>query len=82
MSRIVDKNQLQSYFPQATHIFRTSGTREGTIIKFNTFYLKIYDDDKEDTYIVEIYRYGCNDPVMIDSVPLKNMREYAAALCG
>ena len=79
MSRSIDKNELANYFPGAYSIFHTTGTKEGVILKFDTFYLKIYDDDEcEDSYRIEIYKYGCQGPIVFTSVPYNRMREYAS----
>ena len=81
MSRVVDKTQLANYFPfPPWQVITTRGTQEGVILKFHTYYLKIYDDDVEDSYIVESYRYGCNEAIGTDKVPANRMREYACRL--
>lgn len=74
----VDKSYLAKLFKQPCTCFQTSGTQEGTILKFATFYLKIYDDEDNNSYNVQGYRY--NSPVRIidDHVPVNKMREYAA----
>ena len=80
MSIAVDKDQLASYFPYPCESFYTTGTREGVILKFVNMYLKIYDD-KEDIYLIEVYRYGWQNPISVDKVPSKRIREYATQLC-
>lgn len=73
-----DKDNLAELFRQPCTSFRTTGTQEGVILKFHSFYLKIYDDDCEDRYIVEGYRYFHNFPSFCDKVPVSQMRSYAA----
>jgi len=78
----VDKNQLANYFPYPPwKVVETRGTREGLILKFRTFYLKIYDSKEENSYTVEMYRYGWNQPFQIDKVDSNKFREYAAQFC-
>lgn len=73
-----DKDNLAELFRQPCTSFRTTGTQEGTILKFHSFYLKIYDDSRDGLYIVEGYRYGNDVPLFCDKVPVSQMRSYAA----
>ena len=74
----IDKNQLASYFPCSCQVVPTRGTREGLILKFETFYLKIYNDNSENYYIIEEYQYGIELPLNINRVHINQMREYAS----
>lgn len=78
MSRNTDKSNLAELFRQPCTSIQTTGTQEGVILKFRSFYLKIYDDNREDGYIVEGYRYFHNSPLFCDKVPVTQMRSYAA----
>lgn len=74
---IDNKDQIASYFKFPCEVIKTRGTQEGMILKFATFYLKIYDDNVENTYIVEGYRYDCPALIFRDVVAANRMREYA-----
>lgn len=73
-----DKDLIPTYFKYHCEVIKTRGTQEGMILKFATFYLKIYDDNVENTYIVEGYRYDNSGLVFRDIVPANQMREYAS----
>lgn len=74
-------NQLANYFKHCNcEIIETSGINDGTILKFDTFYLKIYDAENSSTYNIQKYMYGCNQPVSVDDVPYNRMREYISRL--
>lgn len=75
-----NKDELSNYFPYPCEIVETTGIGEGTILKFKTFYLKIYNGDNENTYIIKKYRYGCDKVISTDEVPYNRMREYALQL--
>lgn len=55
----------------------TRGTEEGVILKYNCFYLKVYNNTSEN-YIVQGYRYGDETPRFEDNVPLTRMMDYAS----
>ena len=74
-----DIDLLISYFPcKPWQVIETRGTREGLILKFKSFYLKIYNANSENVYLVEGYRYGCNRLLLSDKVDYNKMREYAS----
>ena len=73
-----EKDKIASYFKYPCEVIKTRGTQEGIILKFATFYLKIYDDNVENMYIVEGYRYDNTALVFRDKVAGNRMREYAA----
>ena len=54
--------KLSNLFPIQCSIHKTRGTHEGIIVKFNTFYLKIYNNDNIE-YRIQGFRYDY--PVMI-----------------
>lgn len=74
----VDKRYLAKLFKRPCKCFQTSGTQEGTILKFATFYLKIYDDETNNSYNVQGYRYDSPMRILDDHVSANMMREYAA----
>lgn len=73
-----NKDEIASYFKYPCEVIRTRGTQEGMILKFATFYLKIYDDNVENLYIIEGYRYDSSGIIFQDKVPATQMREYAS----
>lgn len=79
MARNTDKSNLAGLFRQPCEEIRTTGTQEGIILKFQSFYLKIYDDDHDDLYIVQGYRYNASVPMFVDKVSVREFRRYAAS---
>lgn len=79
MIRCTDKYELYTMFPiRATASFQTTGVQDGMVIRFRTFYLKIYDHQSDYAYIVEGYRYHQMNPVFIDTIPVSKFRNFAA----
>jgi hypothetical protein len=73
------KNELASYFPLPCKRIDTSGLQKGIILKFKTFYLKIYDTEKvESTYTIAGYLYKFQNPVFVDYVKVNDIRRYAS----
>jgi hypothetical protein len=62
-------DDLQRFFPLPSELLYTEGIGDGIILKFKTFYLKIYDDDYGDGYVIYGYRYHINTPVFTEKVP-------------
>lgn len=73
-----DKSELKDLFPLPCTLVETRGIGNGIILKFKTFYLKIYDDPKEDSYIVKGFRYTESNPVFEDNIRTNRFREYAS----
>lgn len=71
-------NDLAKLFPWHCSCVKTRGTQEGTILKFPTYYLKIYDGKNGNSYIVQGYRYDSGNPIFTDNIPVSKMREYAS----
>lgn len=78
MAMYMDKSNLVELFKQPCEKIQTTGTQEGIILKFQSFYLKIYDDHDE-SYIVQGYRYNASVPMFVDKVSAKEFRRYAAS---
>lgn len=74
---MIQMDQLPELFPLPCQSFMTQGLQKGMVLKFRTFYLKIYDDPNSSAYIVQGYRYDKQNPVIIDKVPWTTMRRYA-----
>jgi len=77
MLRQTDKDHLHEMFPLPSTSYQTSGTQLGVILRFKTFYLKIYDDDVEDSYIIHGYRYKESIPVFVKNISWFKLREFA-----
>lgn len=73
----IDKNELYKLFPLPCESIETTGEGDGIILKFNTFYLKIYDGQM-DEYIIKGYRYNTQIPVFEDVVKYVDIRRYAS----
>ena len=74
-----DKEWIQSLFPMPSRMFTTTGMTEGLILKFRSFYLKIYDaDNGKSDYMIQGYRYDKDHPVFEDYVNRSDMRKYCA----
>lgn len=77
---MVDYTQLDSIhelFPIPCESYETTGFADGVIIRFKTFYLKIYDDEHENAYIVYGYRFNETQPVFIYRVQWKDFKTFA-----
>lgn len=73
-----EKSELYNYFPLPCVTVHTTGMQLGIILKFRTFYLKIYDaDNVQNSYIVEGWRYRDPRRVFEDVVSVNRIREYA-----
>lgn len=72
-------NNFQELFPRAYECISTRGTAEGTILKFENLYLKIYSADGESKYDIKGYRYGKHEdlPIFEDIVASSDLRDYA-----
>ena len=75
---IYDKNDLHEMFPLPSLNIPTRGNATGIILKFRTFYLKIYDDVNDESYIVQGYRYNESLPVFNNVIPAFQIREFAS----
>jgi hypothetical protein len=64
-------------FPLPSRMIETRGTQEGMILKFKTFYLKIYDDGVEDSYVVQGFRYKEKRPVFVETITSYQFRAFA-----
>ena len=74
-----DKSNLYELFQLPCVPVPTSGTQLGMILRFRTFYLKIYDTDEyEDVYNIKGFRYNETNPVFEENVPGFRMREFAS----
>lgn len=70
-----DDNELDEIF--GVKSIETRGDRSGKIFKFEDIYFKVYDHPKkESTYIVQIFYYGDDIPIIIDEVPYNKMKSY------
>lgn len=78
MVRNTDKDELYEMFPLPCRCFETRGFEDGMILRFKTFYLKIYDHECEDSYIIKGYRYNEQNPVFEETIESIHMREFAA----
>ncbi len=74
-----NKEDLYKFFPiPSIDNFATSGYSDGHIIKFKTFYLKIYDIDGEMSYKVFGFDLIDSEPVFKAIVPMNEFREFAS----
>lgn len=79
MMRCTDKYELHKLFPlKCTMSFQTNGIQDGMVIRFKTFYFKIYDHRSEYAYIVKGYRYTHMNPVFIETIPVSKFMEFAS----
>lgn len=74
-----DLNELEEIF--GVRCIETRGNRTGKIFKFRDYYLKLYDDPKqESTYIIEGYVYGEDVPFSVDHVKYRDICKYAECI--
>lgn len=77
----LDLFMLGSIFPLECYSFPTRGMADGIILRFKTFYLKIYQaEDNTCDYIVYGYSLEYNNPkeVFVHRVPSSKMKRYAS----
>ena len=73
-----EKGELNKMFPLPSTIHSTAGTQQGVIIRFKTFYLKIYEAINHiDGYHVQGFRYYEENPVFDKEIPWRTFREFA-----
>jgi len=73
---MVTNDELYTLFPLPSTSISTAGMQDGIILKFKTFYLKIYDS-VEVTYRIQGFRYHEQIPVFEKNVKVHQMREFA-----
>lgn len=56
----------------------TSGVQHGRVLKFKTFYLKIYEQGINGDFNIQGYLYNKQNPMFIDEVSSNQLRSYAA----
>lgn len=78
MGRCTDKNDLASLFPIPCEANDTTGIGDGVILRFKTFYLKIYDYPGGDSWAIQGFIYGYPNPIFVHRVPYHQMRSYAS----
>ena len=77
-ARNTSKEHLQELFPLPSTLVPTRGTQLGIILRFRTFYLKIYDADKENAYLIQGFRYHEQTPVFRENVASFQIRKFAS----
>lgn len=71
----VDKINIDKFFKiKPISIIRTDGYGDGVILKFKTFYIKIYNDDY-DLYRLLAYRYNAELPIVEFKVKSPQLRD-------
>ena len=77
-----EKEKIISYFPEPPiHVYEIGGIDIGIIIKFESFYLKIYHDtdktlNNPSVYLVQMHRYNTNQTASVYKVPENGMRKF------
>lgn len=70
-------DELHELFLLPCESVLTNGISYGVVLKFKTFYLKIYNDASSSGYIIQAYLYHKTNPVYIDKIEWTRFREYA-----
>jgi hypothetical protein len=76
----MDINVISQYFKLDHDATGTTGIGNGVIIKFKTFYLKIYDDIRNNHYNVEGYEYSISIPVKKWEIPYNRLKKFARSI--
>ena len=76
--RNTDKSNIHDIFPLPSQNIPTRGTNMGVILRFKTFYLKIYDDTGEDAYLIKGFLYHRPNPLFEEIVLARDLRTFAA----
>ena len=70
--------ELLKTFPIPGNVIPLTGIGGGYLVKFETFYLKVYDDQTTSAYVVEGYLYGENQlPTREFLIPYNQFREFS-----
>ena len=72
--------ELVSQFPIIGQVLTMTGIGSGIVVKYRTFYLKIYDQPKDNCYSVTGYRYDSEEPVISYSVPVDLFGNFASQI--
>jgi len=76
--RFKSENEISECFILPHTMVKTTGIGNGFILRFKTFYLKMYPNEKiASTYTVEGYRYNEGIPVFKDCIRLNDIKSYA-----
>ena len=59
-----DPVQIAKIFSHALETFPTTGMADGVIVKYEQFYLKIYNDNSETEDTIHLYRYNNQHPII------------------
>ena len=70
-------DQMKDYFPYALSFLPTGGIGHGILVKFRTFYLKIYNHGRENAYVTEGWVYHHDAPVFVHSIPYNQFGAFA-----
>jgi hypothetical protein len=73
----MDINDISRHFKLKHTCIETAGIGDGVIIKFKTFYLKIYEDISGGIYDISKYMYNCSDPSKTWKIPHKHFKHFA-----
>jgi hypothetical protein len=71
------ENRLENLFPLPCLTIITRGTQDGIIVKFKTFYLKIYNR-YDMTYDIKGYRYNEQLPIFEININDNKLREFCS----
>ena len=75
-----DITELYKYFTIPCESYEAGIIDSGIVLKFNTFYLKIYDSKKTDSYQVLGYRYYESAPTFDVMIRYNRFKEFASTL--
>lgn len=78
MISCTNRDDLHKLFPLPLTSAQTSGVQDGVIVRFRTFYLKIYDDRYEYAYNIQGYRYNETNPVFEEKVRISKFKRFAS----
>lgn len=76
----METTEISQYFTLDHEVVETTGFGNGLVIKFNTFYLKIYDDIRNSCHIIEGYLYDHSLPVKTWKVTYGKIKGFAESI--
>ena len=77
--RETDKSDFDKLFPLPLILIPTTGTQDGVILRFKTFYIKIYDAKRyEDGLVIQGFRYNETNPVFEEEIQSFHLKEFAS----
>ena len=74
------EDTLRDTLPIRGAMVPTTGINNGVIVKYRTFYLKVYDNPKAGNYDISGYLYNTSEPKFTFHVPYHMLTEFTSQI--